>query len=142
MNNEKQLYEHIKAKSPQHHWQRIESGITAGIPDVSVGLQGLGDGWLELKIGHSKKDGTVDVLIRTAQHAWMHRRAKINQHCYYVVAVEGVVFIVKPAVFASYSKITTTAADAKKRLIRFNIPAAVLSGIRVEIMYKILGLTL
>lgn len=69
MTNEKKLHEWLRAQTFPCDYCRIE-GSFAGIPDVTLGKQGLGDVWIELKIVTSGR-----TLMRKEQYAWCMRRS-------------------------------------------------------------------
>lgn len=54
MPKETTLYQNLKKHLPQVHWQRIESPMTQGTPDVNGCIQAQ-EFWLELKIARGNK---------------------------------------------------------------------------------------
>lgn len=54
MPKETTLYQNLKKHLPQVHWQRIESPMTQGTPDVNGCIQSQ-EFWLELKIARGNK---------------------------------------------------------------------------------------
>lgn len=78
MSTERQAYQRLKALEPGAFWQRVENSVGTGCPDVFYRGQLLGrngvatDAWIENKVGHVRKDGTVICRkLRPSQHAWL-----------------------------------------------------------------------
>lgn len=88
---EKQLYNYLKSLFPYGHWQRIETPVGTGIPDVNCCINGT-ESWLELKIGstkHDRKTGKlmVSIHMRRDQRSWLRKRDKAGGRCFVVVGV-------------------------------------------------------
>ena len=54
MPKETTLYQSLRKHIPQVHWQRVESPMTQGTPDVNGCIQSK-EFWLELKIARANK---------------------------------------------------------------------------------------
>ena len=87
MPKETTLYQSLRTNLPQVHWQRIESPMTQGTPDVNGCYEGY-EFWLELKIARGNKikfsnfqcnwafkrvasGGRVFTLIQHHQNKWI-----------------------------------------------------------------------
>lgn len=92
---EKQLYARLKAMEPRAHWQRIETGAGAGVPDVNVCLNGVEE-WLELKIAQLKGD-KMKIVLRDSQVGWISRRIKAGGKVLVVVGVGGNIMFLHPS---------------------------------------------
>jgi hypothetical protein len=69
---ESKLYQEIKKLLPDVHFQRIETNVGLGVPDVN----GCGDGvefWLELKVSSNKQSS-----LSKYQKAWIIRRGRVG----------------------------------------------------------------
>lgn len=77
--SEKNMWHRMKSKfSHAGHWQRIEDGLSRGVPDVNYCIRGA-EGWIELKqIGDWPKRKTTPVSFRweKEQRFWARRRGK------------------------------------------------------------------
>jgi len=72
------------------HAQRHEDKYTAGIPDVSYGINGV-DGWIELKSltrWPIKNDALIDVGLSREQAIWLTSRgSRGNGQCFILLRV-------------------------------------------------------
>ncbi len=62
---------------PNAHWQRIESHMTGGVPDVNLALPGLGEWWIEGKhLGDLpvRAETPVRIGLRADQRLWLNKR--------------------------------------------------------------------
>ena len=62
---------------PNAHWQRLESHAEPGIPDVNVGIPGLGEWWVEVKHLAElpvRETTKVKIGLRAAQPMWLTKR--------------------------------------------------------------------
>ena len=66
---ESKLYQKIKKALPNVHFQRIETNIALGVPDVNGCYQGI-EFWLELKVKKGKQ-----TPLTKYQKAWIVKRA-------------------------------------------------------------------
>lgn len=67
---ESKLYQEIKKLLPNAHFQRIETSVGLGVPDVNGCLDGI-EFWLELKVSSNKRS-----VLSKYQKAWIIRRGK------------------------------------------------------------------
>lgn len=72
---ESNLYQWMRTRVPEAHWQRIESSTGQGIPDVNVCWKGF-EVWWELKVCV----GNI-IDLRKEQRAWLIRRWKTGGRC-------------------------------------------------------------
>jgi len=68
MPKETTLYQSLRKNIPQVHWQRIESPMTQGTPDVNGCIQSK-EFWLELKIARGNK-----IKFSNFQCNWAQKR--------------------------------------------------------------------
>lgn len=82
----------LKKELDQRRWayQRIESKVCLGIPDVNIHVPGRGDVWVELKYvaraGRSPSS-LVDVGLRIEQYNWMKENQLAGRKVYLVAKV-------------------------------------------------------
>ena len=67
---ESKLYLEIKKLLPDVHFQRIETSVGLGVPDVNGCSEGI-EFWLELKVSSNKRS-----VLSKYQKAWIIRRGK------------------------------------------------------------------
>lgn len=119
---EKQLYNWLKHRHPEYHWQRFEDKFSTGIPDTNVATGHLGEHWFELKIGQWNDEGEVRVYVDPAQRAWHARRGQVVENSWLVIAVGREVFFIRPRIY--FSVATRRAYGKKKSKIYYAVPLA------------------
>ena len=55
---------------PDIHWQRVESGVGPGVPDINFCSNGI-EGWIEFKFTTGWRSP-----IRVEQNGWLQRRSR------------------------------------------------------------------
>ena len=76
-------------------YNRVESGTTSGgIPDLSYSCP-TGHGWIELKIGHVKRDKMNTPTMNSVQSNWLKTRGDLSGKVFILVQFEGVEYLYK-----------------------------------------------
>lgn len=95
-----QVYQPIQKELIKLNWpfDRIESPVTPGIPDLNICIPGKSDWWLELKFVDAgaltskelpgrRKPLKVDVGLRREQYVWLMESYKKGRRCGVILRV-------------------------------------------------------
>jgi hypothetical protein len=90
---ERQLYGRLRRRVPRAHFQRIESRVGPGVPDVNMCYRGV-ESWLELKVvKRPKRGGPIKPRVRAAQVAWLARRRKAGGNAWLLLGIDADVLL-------------------------------------------------
>jgi len=80
------IHRNMKSK---WHASRHEDYMTAGVPDVSFGLNNK-CGWIELKVSYiTKREKKTPVHITTLQKHWLFQRGQKGGNCWVFIRIRG-----------------------------------------------------
>ena len=108
---ESKFYQELKKAWPNVHFQRIETSVGLGIPDVNCCVNGI-EFWLELKVSLGKR-----LAITKYQKAWILNRYKAG----------GLVFVLQKALSERALKLydgPSLLADVPSPICHFPTPNA------------------
>jgi hypothetical protein len=101
---ERQLYGRLRRRVPRAHFQRIESRVGPGVPDVNMCYRGV-ESWLELKVvKRPKRGGPLHPRVRAAQVAWLARRRKAGGNAWLLLGIDTDVLLFDGAVAADVGR--------------------------------------
>ena len=94
---EKKMYEVMKKELHRDDWiffQRIESNIDFGIPDLYYCIDIENAGWIELKqIPKYPKNGLVKIPFRTGQYSWLKHHTSFSDNTFLFLWIEDNFYI-------------------------------------------------
>ncbi len=101
---ERQLYGRLRRRLPRAHFQRIESRVGPGVPDVNMCYRGC-ESWIELKVvSRPKLGGPIHPRVRAAQVAWLARRRKAGGNAWLLLGLDTDVLLFDGAVAADVGR--------------------------------------
>lgn len=98
--NSKLLWQLLRDNRPQHQTRltRVENGVELGMPDVNFCHCGT-EGWIELKIGYSRRDpsaaifGTTRYGLSREQRNWHLEQETAKGKSYILLRIERGLFL-------------------------------------------------
>ncbi len=96
---EKRMYEVMKKELHRDDWfffQRIESNIDFGIPDLYYCIDVKHAGWIELKqTDKCLKNGIVKIPFRPGQYGWLKHHTSFSNNTFLFLWLQGYFYIFK-----------------------------------------------
>ncbi len=94
---EKRMYEVMKKELHRDDWiffQRIESNIDFGIPDLYYCIDVKHAGWIELKqTDKCLKNGIVKIPFRPGQYGWLKHHTLFSNNTFLFLWLQGYFYI-------------------------------------------------